>query len=62
VTVLLYSFYITFVNVFCTVPKKEPEEQPHRKEQQQSRASAGEKEFNKEHLEAVRRYYLDYTF
>jgi hypothetical protein len=39
------------------VTKKETETQSHQKEQQQqSKSSAGDKEFNKEHLEAVKRY------
>jgi hypothetical protein len=39
------------------VPRKEPETQSHQKEQQQqSKSSATDKEDNKEHLEAVRRY------
>ncbi|XP_021922202.1 dnaJ homolog subfamily B member 12 isoform X2 [Zootermopsis nevadensis] len=37
------------------VPKKEPEERPQQTEQQQQSRSAGDKEFNKEHLEAVKR-------
>jgi hypothetical protein len=42
-----------------SVPKKEPETQLHQKEQQQqSKSSASDKEFNKEHLEAVKRYYM----
>jgi hypothetical protein len=45
--------------LYCTVPKKEPNEQPQQKEQQhQSKSSASDKEFNKEHLEAVKRYPL----
>jgi hypothetical protein len=39
--------------------KKESDEQPqHKEHQQQSKSSASDKEFNKEHLEAVKRYYL----
>jgi hypothetical protein len=40
------------------VPKKEPAKQSLQKEeqQQQSKSSASDKEFNKEHLEAVKRY------
>jgi hypothetical protein len=39
------------------VPKNEPETQSHQKEhQQQSKSSSSDKEFNKEHLEAVKRY------
>lgn len=38
------------------VPKKESDEQPqHKENQQQSKSSASDKEFNKEHLEAVKR-------
>ena len=43
----------------CVVPKKEPDEQPqHKENQQQSKSSANDKEFNKEHSEAVKRYYV----
>lgn len=51
--------WISYV-FFCSVPKKEPEERPQQMEQQQQSRSAGDKEFNKEHLEAVKRYYLIY--
>jgi hypothetical protein len=43
------------------VPKKEPDEQPqHKEHQQESKSSASDKEFNKEHLEAVKRYLICY--
>jgi hypothetical protein len=54
VLLLLLIFFL-----IGAAPKKESDEQPqHKEHQQQSKSSASDKEFNKEHLEAVKRYYL----
>jgi len=56
--VAVVNFFFCFVFIGA-VPKKESDEQPqHKEHQQQSKSSASDKEFNKEHLEAVKRYYL----
>jgi hypothetical protein len=48
---------LIFCAFVCAVPKKDSDEQPqHKEHQQQSKSSTSDKEFNKEHLEAVKRY------
>jgi hypothetical protein len=57
-SVLHIHFYVNIVHFCMAVPKKEPDTESHQKEQQQqqSKLSATDKELNKEHLEAVKRY------
>jgi hypothetical protein len=56
---LFWLLLLIFCAFVCAVPKKKSDEQPQYKEpQQQSKSSASDKQFNKEHLEAVKRYSL----